>query len=152
MILLASWLAGAARQELARFKEFVGWLRYGRSCAQINADFDSYQIDTEITKNAQTDLHNHPPPRFDILQVNEYIMSGLVDGQIDKWFLGPTPKFSTEDIGISGPNVNVAEVLERSRQFAQDPTKTAWRHVKYPSLNFLPSCLITLFRISSEKI
>jgi len=31
-ILLASWLAEAARQELARFKEFMAWLRYGEEC------------------------------------------------------------------------------------------------------------------------
>jgi len=48
-------------------------------------------------------------------------MSGLVDSQIDKWFLGPVPKFSAEDFGVIGLNANLDEVLERARRVANDP-------------------------------
>lgn len=30
-IVLASWLAATTRKELVRFKEFMKWLKYGRS-------------------------------------------------------------------------------------------------------------------------
>lgn len=57
-------------------------------------------------------------------------MSGLVDSQIDKWFLGPVPKFSAEDFGVIGLNANLDEVLERARRVANDPAEIAWRHVR----------------------
>lgn len=43
-IVLASWLAAVARRELARFQEFISWIRYGnnviyRECIAPNLIF-----------------------------------------------------------------------------------------------------------------
>lgn len=59
------------------------------------------------------------------------MMYGLVDSEIDKWFNGPVPKFSPEDLGVSGPKATLTEILERARQVASDPTKLAWRNVSF---------------------
>jgi anaphase-promoting complex subunit 4 len=83
----------------------------------------------EITKNTQSDQHSQSPPRFDILQVNEYMMSGLADSEIDRWFLGPVPKFSAEDIGVAGSKATLTEILDHAHQVANDPAEIAWRHV-----------------------
>jgi anaphase-promoting complex subunit 4 len=149
-ILLASWLAGAARQELARFREFMAWLRYGKEC--IDGRVPVHNICPEITRSTQNESHSHPPPRFDILQVNEYMMSGLVDSQIDKWFLGPVPKFSAEDFSITGPKANLEEVLERARRVANDPAEIAWRHVRAFKLNLFQGFLSQVLRTLSARI
>ena len=37
-IVIAGWLAATARRELARFKEFMIWLRYGQSPQHTHMD------------------------------------------------------------------------------------------------------------------
>lgn len=39
-------------------------------------------------------------PRHDILEVNQYFMSGLTESSIDKWFTGPVPSFKRVDLKI----------------------------------------------------
>lgn len=57
-------------------------------------------------------------------------MYSLVDSQIDRWFNGPVPKFSAEDLGISGSKAPLSEILERAHQVANDPAQMAWRNVR----------------------
>lgn len=63
--------------------------------------------------------------RHDILEVNEYLMSGLVVSSIDKWFLGPVPQFAP-DI-IAPPHTDdLRTVIDHARAYAADSTKLTW--------------------------
>lgn len=41
---------------------------------------------------------HQPRPAHDILEVSDYLTSGLSVSQLDKWFLGPAPQFAPEDL------------------------------------------------------
>ena len=86
----------------------------------------------EIAKNAQApDSQVHIPSRYDIMQANEYMMSGLAESALDKWFSGQAPKFSLEELGSVGKGTgDLAEVMERARKVANDPTGIEWQHVR----------------------
>ncbi|KAJ6519839.1 anaphase-promoting complex, cyclosome, subunit 4-domain-containing protein [Mycena sanguinolenta] len=101
-IFIASWLAAVARRELSRFKEFLTWIR------------------AETAANTQPDIHT--PLRHDILEVNNYLMSGLVVSSIDKWFMGPVPQFNPHELGIVDGNPNLRITIEQART-AVDQTK-----------------------------
>ncbi|KAG5652103.1 hypothetical protein H0H81_006323, partial [Sphagnurus paluster] len=90
-IILASWLAAAARRELSRFREFISWLRFETSVANSSNDT--------------------PHPRHDILEVNNYFVSGLSPSSIDKWFTGPIPHLSSEDLGLPEHNDSVLSAV-----------------------------------------
>lgn len=86
----------------------------------------------EIAKNAQApDSQVHIPPRYDIMQANEYMMSGLAESVLDKWFSGQAPKFSLEELGSVGEGTgDLTEVMERARKVANDPRGIEWQHVR----------------------
>lgn len=86
----------------------------------------------EIAKNAQApDSQAHIPPRYDIMQANEYMMSGLAESILDKWFSGQAPKFSLEELGSVGEGRgDLTEVMERAREVANNPTGIEWQHVR----------------------
>ncbi|KAL5535567.1 hypothetical protein ACEPAF_3661 [Sanghuangporus sanghuang] len=105
-IVLAAWLAATARQELNRFAEFQGFLRYETN--RLNA------------------ADAIPIPRHDIMEVNEYLMSGLVVSSIDKWFVGPAPQFSLDSIAPAAPTMNLRSSIDRAREFAADPVNLTW--------------------------
>lgn len=71
----------------------------------------------------------HPVSRHDILEVNNYFMSGLVVSSIDKWFMGPVPRFFPRDLGVSGAQQALSTALERARNVADDPAQMAWQLV-----------------------
>lgn len=71
------------------------------------------------------------PPRYDIMQANEYMMSGLAESVLDKWFTGQAPKFSLDELGSVGEvRGDLSEVMERARGVAKNPTGIEWQHVR----------------------
>ncbi|KAI0639387.1 anaphase-promoting complex, cyclosome, subunit 4-domain-containing protein [Trametes polyzona] len=94
-IVISAWLAAGARKELIRFKEFMKWLRY--EIARVNAPD-----------------HQQPRPQHDILEVNDYLTSGLVVSQLDKFFLGPVPQFMPDSMGRP-QNTNITFALRKAR-------------------------------------
>ncbi|PFH54494.1 hypothetical protein AMATHDRAFT_134140 [Amanita thiersii Skay4041] len=109
-VVIASWLAGVARRELSRFKEFISWLRF----------------ETSVIANTANDSNS--VPKHDILEVNNYFMSGLVVSSIDKWFMGPVPSFSPRDLGLPGDGyVGIQDVLEKARSVLDTPGKVTWQ-------------------------
>jgi len=88
----------------------------------------------EIAKNAQApDSQAHIPSRYDIMQANEYMMSGLAESVLDKWFSGQAPKLSLEELGSVGEGGDLSEVMKRARKVANDPKGIEWQHVRsYP--------------------
>jgi anaphase-promoting complex subunit 4 len=74
-------------------------------------------------------VENPLPPRHDVLEVNNYFMSGLVVSSIDKWFMGPVPQFSPRDLGVPASKQNLTEVLKRAKSVMRDPAQMAWSDV-----------------------
>lgn len=70
-----------------------------------------------------------PVPEHDMLEVNHYLMSGLVVSSIDKWFMGPIPQFSPEDLGVLGDKQDLQSALNKAHTVASDPTQMAWQAV-----------------------
>ncbi|CAK5280536.1 unnamed protein product [Mycena citricolor] len=98
-VFISSWLAAIARQELRRFREFLVWLR--SEVATLNAN-------NEIAQ----------PLRHDILEVNNYLISGLIVSSIDKWFMGLLPTWSPADCGLAVGNQTLADAIEIARAAA----------------------------------
>ncbi len=87
------------------------------------------------TEVANTNPANdaHAVPRHDILEVNAYLMSGLVVSSVDKWFIGPVPQFTPRDLGIPTEDTRpINIVLEQIRNVAGDPERLDWQAVSYP--------------------
>lgn len=58
--------------------------------------------------------NQQPRPTHDILEVNDYLTSGLVVSQLDKWFMGPAPRFAPESLGVQSKDVGAA--LRKARK------------------------------------
>ncbi|KAG7450497.1 uncharacterized protein BT62DRAFT_1001314 [Guyanagaster necrorhizus] len=129
-IILAAWLAAAARREFTRFREFMSWLRFEILSANPNNDVLS------------------PVIRHDILEVNKYFMSGLVVSPIDKWFMGPVPHFSPRDLGINnGSDSSLSDVLKRTQDLLDNTKQMAWRpNVKQRNLNHIDRNIVSLIQ------
>ncbi|KAJ6509555.1 anaphase-promoting complex, cyclosome, subunit 4-domain-containing protein, partial [Mycena vitilis] len=95
-IFISSWLAAVARRELSRFQEFIKWIRLETTAANAAPDFQ-------------------PQVRHDILEVNNYFMSGLVVSSIDKWFMGPVPQFNARELGVVDVSPPLRTSLEQAR-------------------------------------
>jgi anaphase-promoting complex subunit 4 len=127
-IFIASWLAAVTRRELARFKEFITWIRAGTP----NTACSSSPVQTLFlaeTTAANTPNDFQPQLRHDVLEVNNYFTSGLVVSSIDKWFMGPVPQFNPRELGIVDSNLTLRTTIEHARA-AVDQTK--WQVVCLP--------------------
>jgi hypothetical protein len=79
-------------------------------------------LSSETSKMAITEQHVASPPiRHDILEVNEYLMSGLASSPIDDFFAGPVPRFTTDGLGVSGLAANLNDALERAKAAIASP-------------------------------
>jgi hypothetical protein len=47
-------------------------------------------LETEVIQSA-TDSHRIMIPKYDPIEVNKYLMSGLLKSEIDSWFEGAAP-------------------------------------------------------------
>lgn len=148
--MLATWLTAIARRELGRFAEFMNWIKTGQS-SQLTYLLPLLCIVTE-SSNANPSEANAPTFRYDILEVNKYLTAGLVVSSIDKWFMGPVPQFTSQDLGIPGRNKTMAEVIKRARNVAKDSTQTVWQYVRITSFdNFFLFYLISFLERAAER-
>ncbi|KAG7099237.1 hypothetical protein E1B28_001101 [Marasmius oreades] len=106
-IILSNWLAATARRELNRFKEFISWLRFEIAAANPSNE-------------------TPPPIQHDILEVNQYLMSGLESSSIDKWFIGVVPSFSLQELGIPSQDLLLSSTLQYARQTLAQPDQLVW--------------------------
>ncbi|KAF9241365.1 anaphase-promoting complex, cyclosome, subunit 4-domain-containing protein, partial [Melanogaster broomeanus] len=116
-IFISSWLAAEARRELGAFKQFLSFIRH--------------------VANPSAEPHSNPD--HDILEVNGYLMSGLMGSQIDRWFTGSAPRFDPGDLSYSPQTPGSGKTLDEALQLAyaalQDPSQTAWQP-NIPSVDF----------------
>jgi anaphase-promoting complex subunit 4 len=133
----ASWLSAAARRELSHFKEFMKWLRFGRPDDKPSVLPDVYLEIGNASLGADPQSANQL--RHDVLEVNEYLTTGLGKSEIDAWFRGGVPSFLPQDLGVPDDKQNLPAAIERARSALRDPSQTAWAHVRfsmpYPLLN-----------------
>ncbi len=78
------------------------------------------------------DATSHPSPKHDILEVNEYLMSGLVVSSIDKWFMGLVPKFSPADLGVPAAE-ELTSSIRVAQQILRSPEGLIWPPVSLVS-------------------
>ncbi|KAG6335275.1 hypothetical protein ID866_3804 [Astraeus odoratus] len=107
-IFVSAWLAAEARRELRAFKQFLTFIRYDAATSTLSGEARFY-LD------------------FDILEVNGYLMSGLVTSQIDQWFTGSAPQFNPGDLFPSQTPKTLEEALQLAHTALQDPSQTAWQ-------------------------
>lgn len=107
-IFASAWLATEARKELRAFKQFLTFLRYETAAANMTGETQAF-LD------------------FDILEVNGYLMSGLMGSQIDRWFTGSAPQFNPGDLFTSQTPKTLDEALQSAHAALQDPSQTAWQ-------------------------
>ncbi len=138
-ILLTSWLAAAARREHGRFKEFMAWLRYGEVpdifiLFFCRPSFSYCGVDGVIEIVILNPASEAPAPlRHDILEVNQYFMSGLEKSTIDKWFMGPVPTFEPQDLGIPSFFLPLPTTLQQAYEVLETPSAhTSFKSVRYP--------------------
>ncbi|KAH7911187.1 anaphase-promoting complex, cyclosome, subunit 4-domain-containing protein [Hygrophoropsis aurantiaca] len=106
-IFIASWLAFQANRELGTFKHFLAFLKHEAATANPTAE--------------------RTVPEYDVLEVNNYLMSGLVASDIDGWFLGPIPLFDPASLGIPGQNQMLDDILLQTQVALHDPLQTTWK-------------------------
>jgi anaphase-promoting complex subunit 4 len=150
-IVAAAWLAASARQELSRFKDFIAWLRFGKIPFMVRKT--KHNSDTTETSAANQSNDSASSPRHDILEVNNYLISGLSASSIDRWFTGSAPNFSPQDLGIPGQTDSVTAILEKACTLANDPTGITWKTVC--TLLFYADSSLTwtmTFRMSPKRI
>lgn len=84
-----------ARQELLRFREFISFLRYGDRCCFLfhicNNNNNNNNVECSRGHPSNPDMHTILP-RHDILEVNSYLLSGLINSPIDLSFIGAVPQ------------------------------------------------------------
>ena len=100
--------------------------------------------------NAPSTAEGHPTPRHDILEVNNYFISGLMSSEVDRWFEGEIPKFQAHDLCVPEPGDGpLDDVLERATRAALNPSYLSWQTVSNSSQDSigLPH---QLFRILHE--
>lgn len=70
-------------------------------------------------------------PRHDILEVNNYLISGLASSEIDAWFDGKLDLFEPHHLGVpTVPSGSLASVIRRAATVATNPADPAWKEVR----------------------
>lgn len=133
-IFVSSWLAAEARKELGAFKQFLSFIRHGLyhmfTCFPIDPLSEIYS--ETIVANPSAESHTNPD--HDILEVNGYLISGLMTSTIDEWFTGSLPQFNPGDLSCFGPHQSsmaLDEVIQLARAALQDPSQTSWQPVGF---------------------
>jgi hypothetical protein len=69
------------------------------------------------------DAPNPTPAKHDILMVNDYLISGLIDSAIDRWFVGPVPTFTPEDLGGTKRPAALHEAIANARRALEEHSR-----------------------------
>jgi anaphase-promoting complex subunit 4 len=124
-LILFSWMASNARNELSRATHFIAWLRYGTADPPpMPSSIEKSHDDAEVARTHTGDPPPAPPPlRHDVLRVNEYLVSGLEQSPLDRFFTGPIPRFTLQDIGVPRADMDLAATMARARLATQAPSR-----------------------------
>ncbi|KAI0348023.1 hypothetical protein BDW22DRAFT_1319603 [Trametopsis cervina] len=122
----AETLAFAARTELRRFKEFMTWLRY-----------ETHRLAAQHPDAAVL------PQKHDVLDVDEYLNTGLVNSVIDLWFTGDFPRLTTASIRRP-----VLTDLKMAMEKAKEAVK---KDIEYPPVRYLDKNIDLLMQELSTR-
>ena len=130
-IVCASWLAATTRREWTRFKEFIAWIRTGtvHCCIFVLGDsIERCACSLESARASKSDSEAQPA-QHDLLEVNEYLVSGLAVSSIDKWFMGPVPRFTPQDLGVPSDDYGLHKALASCHTAINDKKYLEWQGV-----------------------
>ena len=65
-------------------------------------------------------------PRFDILEVNAYMIAGLQNSAIESFFTGELPRFSLESVASNTHGKPLSAILDEARNVVGDPSRLTW--------------------------
>lgn len=83
---------------------------------------------TRVNSNPQAEAHI--PIRHDILEVNNYFVSGLATSELDLWFQGEIPQFAPRELGVPSPDDGpLDDVLDRAMQPVMRSSLIEWQEV-----------------------
>ena len=77
------------------------------------------------------------PQKHDLLEVNEYLDSGLVVSPIDKWFMSGIPTFGPDELGKS-PDQDIKALVTQARHLLKD-------RITWPPVSVVSSALTHVF-------
>jgi hypothetical protein len=84
----------------------------------------------EVAVLSPNNTGTRPAVEHDILEVNNYIMSGLMVSSIDKWFMGPVPRFTPQDLGVPSDDYGLHKALASCHTAINDKTFLEWQGVR----------------------
>ncbi|KAH7345021.1 anaphase-promoting complex, cyclosome, subunit 4-domain-containing protein [Rhizoctonia solani] len=101
LVAYAQWLAIESNAELARFIEFIKFMR------------------SEVQKAIEPDLNARPPgqtqAQYDTLEAMAYIEQGLIESALTPWFAGPGPQSYPGELSHAAP-LTMREAVEQARR------------------------------------
>ncbi|CAE7060759.1 unnamed protein product [Rhizoctonia solani] len=118
LVAYARWLAIESNAELARFVEFIKFMR------------------SEIQKAIEPDLNARPPgqtqAQYDTLEAMAYIEQGLVESALSTWFTGPGPQSYPGELSQATPPT-MREAVEQARRALEGKDDATVRKGKEPA-------------------
>ena len=94
-------------------------------CLSILKTDETPTVREEVSSGAGNSDAHKQSGRHDLLEVNDYMMSGLVVSSIDKWFMGPVPTFMPTDLGVPQAEP-LASSVQRVREMLDKPEGLPW--------------------------
>ncbi|CUA76703.1 Anaphase-promoting complex subunit 4 [Rhizoctonia solani] len=118
LVAYAQWLAIEAKAELARFVEFIKFMR------------------SEIQKAIEPDLNARPAgqtqAQYDTLEAMAYIEQGLLESALTAWFAGPGPQSYPGELSHATPST-MREAIEQARRALEGKEDATVRKGKEPA-------------------
>ncbi|CAE6422578.1 unnamed protein product [Rhizoctonia solani] len=118
LVAYVQWLAIEANAELARFVEFIKFMR------------------SEIQKAIEPDLNARPPghtqAQYDTLEAMAYIEHGLIESALTTWFTGPGPRTYPGELSHATP-MTMREAIEQARRALDGKDDATVRKGKEPA-------------------
>ncbi|CAE6462052.1 unnamed protein product [Rhizoctonia solani] len=118
LVAYAQWLAIESNAELARFVEFIKFMR------------------SEIQKAIEPDLNARPPgqtqAQYDTMEAMAYIEQGLIESALSAWFTGPGPQAYPGELSHATPST-MREAVEQARRALDGKDDATVRKGKEPA-------------------
>lgn len=107
----------------------VHWTRYSVPTPEL-LNLVYADANRGYTASARLNPANGEPliysPKFDILEVNAYMIAGLQSSAIESFFTGELPRFSLESVASDTLSKPLSAILDEARNVVGDPSRLTW--------------------------